>query len=51
MLASPFFLNRVSPRVLGIPFLLAWLVAWILLTAAIMGVIFWLDPENRDGAL
>jgi hypothetical protein len=32
------------------PFLLAWLVAWILLTSAIMAVIFWFDPENRDRA-
>jgi len=27
MLVGPFFLNRVSPPVLGMPFLLAWLVA------------------------
>jgi hypothetical protein len=50
MLVGPFFLNRVSPSVLGIPFLLAWFVAWILLTTAIMALIFWLDPENRDSA-
>jgi hypothetical protein len=50
MLVGPFFLNRVSPPVLGMPFLLAWLVGWILLTSAIMAVIFWLDPENRDRA-
>ena len=43
MLVGPFFLNRVAPPVLGMPFLLAWLVAWIPLTV--------LDPENRDGAL
>jgi hypothetical protein len=50
MLAGPFFLNRVTPVVLGMPFLLAWLVAWIVLTAAIMAVIYRLDPQNRDGA-
>jgi hypothetical protein len=50
MLVGPFFLNRFSPPVLGMPLLLAWLVAWVLLTAAIMAVIFWLDPENRDSA-
>jgi len=48
MLVGPFFLNRVSPPILGMPFLLAWLVAWILLTSVIMAVIFWVDPENRD---
>ncbi|MDR3423055.1 MAG: DUF3311 domain-containing protein [Xanthobacteraceae bacterium] len=50
MLVGPFFLNRVTPYVFGMPFLLAWLVAWILLTAAIMAVIFRLDPANRDGS-
>jgi len=50
MLVGPFFVNRVTPYVLGMPFLLAWLVAWILLTAAIMAVIFRLDPANRDDA-
>jgi len=50
MLIGPFFLNRVTPFVLGMPFLLAWLVAWILLTAAIMAVIFRLDPTNQGDA-
>ena len=50
MLVGPFFLNRVTPYILGMPFLLAWLVAWILLTAAIMAVIFRFDPANRDDA-
>jgi hypothetical protein len=49
MLVGPFFVNRVTPYVLGMPFLLAWFVAWILLTAAIMAVIFRLDPANREG--
>jgi Protein of unknown function (DUF3311) len=49
MLAGPFFLNRVTPYILGLPFLLAWLVAWILLSAAIMAVIFRFDPTNREG--
>jgi hypothetical protein len=48
MLIGPFFVNRVTPTILGLPFLLAWLVAWILLTAAIMAVIFRLDPANRE---
>jgi hypothetical protein len=48
MLIGPFFVNWVTPTILGLPFLLAWLVAWILLTAAIMAVIFRLDPANRE---
>jgi hypothetical protein len=50
MLVGPFFVNRVTPTILGMPFLLAWLVVWILLTAAIMAIIFWLDPANQDGS-
>lgn len=30
-LAIP-FVNRVEPRVLGFPFLLAWMVAWVAVT-------------------
>jgi xanthosine utilization system XapX-like protein len=48
MLVGPFFVNRVAPYILGMPFLLAWFVAWILLTAAIMAVIFRFDPANRE---
>ena len=28
------FVNRVEPRVAGLPFVLAWIVAWVLLTPA-----------------
>jgi hypothetical protein len=48
MLIGPFFLNRVEPTILGMPFLLAWLVAWIGLSAAIVAVIYRFDPANRD---
>lgn len=42
------FLNRVTPLVLGMPLILAWIVLWIVLTALIMTVIYWCDPANRD---
>jgi uncharacterized protein DUF3311 len=48
ILVGPFFLNRVTPFVFGMPLLLAWLVAWIVLTPAIMAVVFWFDPTNRE---
>jgi len=48
MLGGPFVLNRVEPWVLGMPLLLAWLVACMLATSAIMGLIYLTDPENRD---
>jgi len=28
--------DRLEPRVLGLPFVLAWIVAWVLLTPAFM---------------
>jgi xanthosine utilization system XapX-like protein len=42
------FLNQVRPMILGMPLLLAWIVFWILATAAIMGIIYRADPANRS---
>ena len=28
--------NRLEPRILGLPFVLAWIVGWVLLTPAFM---------------
>jgi hypothetical protein len=47
ILGGAFVFNRVTPLVLGLPLLLAWIVLWVLLTAAIMGLIYWCDPANR----
>lgn len=47
ILVGVIFLNRVDPLIAGLPTMLAWLVLWVVLTSAIMGVIYWLDPENR----
>lgn len=47
MLIGPFFLNRVEPYVLGLPLLLAWLVFCVVITSAIMGLIYVTDRENR----
>lgn len=49
LLVGPFFVNRATPLVLGLPFLLAWIVAWILLASVIMTVIYIADPANREG--
>ena len=37
------FANRVEPRIFGLPFLLAWIVLWILLTPACLAVVARLD--------
>lgn len=31
--------NRVDPRVFGVPFLLCWVIAWVLLTPAFIWTI------------
>jgi hypothetical protein len=49
LIVGPFFVNRATPLVLGVPFLLAWIVVWILLTSVIMAVIYAADPANREG--
>jgi hypothetical protein len=48
ILAGVPLLNRVEPLVLGMPLVLAWIVLWIVLTAAIMAIIYCCDPANRD---
>ncbi|HYP72379.1 MAG TPA: DUF3311 domain-containing protein [Variovorax sp.] len=39
--------NRVTPFVCGLPFLVAWTVGAALATAAVMWLVFRLDPANR----
>lgn len=41
------YCNRVTPLILGLPAFLAWLLFCILLTSAVMAVIFFCDPANR----
>jgi len=40
------FVNRVEPYVLGLPFLLFWILACVLLTSAVMAVIGALDRRH-----
>lgn len=47
MLGGAFVLNRTTPMILGMPLLLAWLVLCVVLTSAIMAVIYLCDPANR----
>ncbi|SIT47343.1 Uncharacterized membrane protein YhjC [Paraburkholderia ribeironis] len=42
------FVNRVEPLVLGMPFVLAWIVMWVVLSSIIMAIIYRLDPSNRN---
>lgn len=46
MLGGLPFANRVRPYVLGLPFLLAWIVGWVVVTSIIMMVIYVLDRKH-----
>jgi Protein of unknown function (DUF3311) len=43
------FVNSVEPFVFGMPLVLAWLILWVVLTAAIMTFIYYHDPANAAG--
>ena len=43
MLGGVPFANRVEPYVLGLPFLLAWIVGCVILTAPVMALVHRLD--------
>ena len=43
------FVNRVEPLVFGMPLVLAWIVFWVVMSAAIMALVYRLDPTNRTG--
>jgi hypothetical protein len=44
------FVNRTEPLILGMPLVLAWIVLWVVLTSAIMAIVYRLDPVNRMAA-
>lgn len=46
MFAGPVFHNSVTPFVFGLPFILAWIVAWVFIASATMAVIYWIDPAR-----
>src|SRR6185437_15675382 len=50
MLGGVPFANRVRPYVLGLPFLLAWIVVWVVITSLVMALIFVLD-SRRDAEI
>jgi hypothetical protein len=42
------FANKVTPYVFGMPFILFWIVSWVVATSVIMAIVFRLDPEARE---
>src|SRR6185369_3085188 len=49
LLFSPYIANKLEPRILGMPFLLGWIVVWVLLTSVVMFVIQRLDGDEDSG--
>jgi hypothetical protein len=47
MLGGIVFANRVHPLVLGLPFLFAWIAAWVVATSLVMWWILRLDREHE----
>ncbi|WP_245602142.1 DUF3311 domain-containing protein [Peribacillus kribbensis] len=50
ILIGVYFVNRVTPYLFGMPFLLSYCVIWVVLTSVIMTVIYFIDPKNKEGA-
>ena len=48
ILGGIFFANRIEPFVLGLPFMLFWILTWVVLTSVIMAAIYFLDPANKE---
>jgi hypothetical protein len=48
IIVGAIFLNRVTPYILGMPFLLFWLVLWTVLTSLVMWIIYAADPDRKE---
>ena len=44
----PFLYNRPDPQLFGMPFFYWYQLAWVLITAAILGVVVYLTREPDD---
>lgn len=40
------FVNCIQPRVFGLPFILAWILGWVVLTPAFLYTIYRLEPRG-----
>ncbi|MFC4494756.1 DUF3311 domain-containing protein [Streptomyces ovatisporus] len=49
--AAPLVANSIEPRVFGVPFLLAWIIAATVISPLVIWAVARLDPAYRTGAL
>ncbi|QPW50238.1 DUF3311 domain-containing protein [Bacillus thuringiensis] len=47
LVVGPVFANSVAPYVLGMPFLLFWVLLSVLITSLCMGIVYVFDPANK----
>ncbi|MDT3495410.1 DUF3311 domain-containing protein [Bacillus toyonensis] len=47
LVVGPVFANSVTPYVLGMPFLLFWVLLSVLITSLSMGLVYVFDPANK----
>ena len=40
------FVNRIEPRIFGLPFILAWITVWVLLTPVFLYTIYRLEGRS-----
>lgn len=43
------FANTIEPYVVGLPFLLFWIILWMILSSIVLAIVYKLDPENQGG--
>lgn len=48
MFLGPICHNASTPFILGMPFILGWIVVWIVITSAVMALVYWLDPVRGE---
>ena len=48
ILVGTAFVNQVEPLVFGLPFVLAWIVGWVIAGAALIAIVYALDPANAE---
>ena len=49
VMLGPFFFNRVTPFLFGLPFLLSWMALSLAMTSVAMYVVYRFDPRNAPG--
>jgi hypothetical protein len=48
VLVGTAFVNQLEPLVFGMPFVLAWIVGWVIAGAGLTTIIYLLDPVNAE---